>query len=381
MSIPARALYHRPLYVQVHSICMAVPARALYHRPSMSRFTVYVWLYLLEHYPSPLYVQVYGIYMAVPARSFFRRHSMYRLTLFLWPYLLEHCTVTPLCKIPRYSYGCTCSSTVPSPLYTQVHGFCMAVPARALYRRPSIHRCTVSVLLYLLKHCTVAPLYTGSRCLYGCTCSSTVLPPLYTQVHGVCMAVPARTLFRRPSIHRFKVSVWLYLLEHCTAAPLYTGSRCLYGCTCSSTVPPRLYTQVQGFCMAVLARTLYCRPSINRFTVSVWLYLLEHCFAAPVYTGSRFLYDCTCSSTVPPPLYTQVHGFCMAVPARALYHRPSIHRFTVSVWLYLLEHCFAAPLCSVLHHSTWDAKYKTPLLFITQTGLKISFLCFKFKLK
>ncbi|XP_052265237.1 protein sel-1 homolog 3-like isoform X2 [Dreissena polymorpha] len=43
-------------------------------------------------------------------------------------------------------------------------------------------------------------------------------------------------------------------------------------------------------------------------------------------------------------------------------------RFTVSVWLYLLEHCFAAPLCSVLHHSTWDAKYKTPLLFITQTG-------------
>ncbi|WAR04420.1 SE1L3-like protein [Mya arenaria] len=39
-------------------------------------------------------------------------------------------------------------------------------------------------------------------------------------------------------------------------------------------------------------------------------------------------------------------------------------RFTLVVWLYMLDVCAHDRLCSVFHHFSWDSLYKSPLLFI-----------------
>ncbi|XP_052803670.1 protein sel-1 homolog 3-like [Mya arenaria] len=43
-------------------------------------------------------------------------------------------------------------------------------------------------------------------------------------------------------------------------------------------------------------------------------------------------------------------------------------RFTLVVWLYMLDVCAHDRLCSVFHHFSWDSLYKSPLLFINSNG-------------
>ncbi|KAK3609354.1 hypothetical protein CHS0354_036594, partial [Potamilus streckersoni] len=45
-------------------------------------------------------------------------------------------------------------------------------------------------------------------------------------------------------------------------------------------------------------------------------------------------------------------------------------KFTVSIWLYVLEYCTNphSGLCSIMHHYTWRGSYLTPLLFLTNEG-------------
>ena len=47
-------------------------------------------------------------------------------------------------------------------------------------------------------------------------------------------------------------------------------------------------------------------------------------------------------------------------------------RFTLSIWLYILEYCPEAvvpgQLCSIMYHLNQNTAYRTPLLFLTPEG-------------
>ncbi|XP_071174349.1 protein sel-1 homolog 3-like [Mytilus edulis] len=42
-------------------------------------------------------------------------------------------------------------------------------------------------------------------------------------------------------------------------------------------------------------------------------------------------------------------------------------RFTITVWVYILEYC-ARSLCSIVHRAMWNGSYNTPLIFVTKKG-------------
>ena len=44
-------------------------------------------------------------------------------------------------------------------------------------------------------------------------------------------------------------------------------------------------------------------------------------------------------------------------------------RCTFVFWLYVEDYCPTAPLCSILHHITWDDRMATPLFYINQKGI------------
>ncbi|XP_064651624.1 protein sel-1 homolog 3-like [Lineus longissimus] len=48
-------------------------------------------------------------------------------------------------------------------------------------------------------------------------------------------------------------------------------------------------------------------------------------------------------------------------------HDGSQHKYTVSLWLYIKEFCKWG-LCSILHRTTWDDVYRTPLVFLNKAG-------------
>lgn len=44
-------------------------------------------------------------------------------------------------------------------------------------------------------------------------------------------------------------------------------------------------------------------------------------------------------------------------------------RFTVVLWLYVVEWCMPGQLCSIMQHLTWDDSYMTPIILVNSQGL------------